>query len=61
MSACEDQYQGRGLQRGMSLHSALWGRVIYPIPPAHHQPRGLPCPLPTEDPQFDLGSHPQQH
>ncbi len=26
-----------------------------PIPPAHHQPRGLPYPLPTEDPQLVLG------
>ncbi len=38
-----------------------------PIPPAHHQPRGLPYPLPTEDPQVVLGrsnpphSHSQQH
>ena len=41
--------------------------IMDPIPPAHHQPRGLPYPLPTEDPQSVLGRsnppyrHPQQH
>ncbi len=51
----------------MSLYPALWGRVMDSIPPADQQPRGLPYPLPTEDPQFVLGrsnpphSHPQQH